>query len=132
MKILNGKLLGQTKSELDYFQEKIAQRCDRLENFLVKEQQQQAAVYKQGLEKVYYSQQVLGQQIKELETDRVNYFKKCSLPNSKSNKLIWLNFFMTLTVSTFAFLGITEANQNRCFTSFKPVNFFVSQPKIFT
>ena len=132
MKILNGKLLGQTKSDLDYFQEKIERKCDRLENSFVKEQQQQVAVYKQGLEKVYYSQQLLGKQIKELETDKVNYFKECSLPNSKSNKLIWLNFFMTLTVSTFAFLGITEANQNRCFTSFNSIHFLVSQPKIFT
>jgi hypothetical protein len=107
MKVINGKLLGQTKSDLDVFKEKIEQRCDRLEVSLSNQQQQQIAIYKEGLEKVYYLQQVLGRQIQELENNQLSWSEKVLLGSKQLNptKLLWLTFSTSVIFGSISIFG---------------------------
>jgi hypothetical protein len=107
MKVINGKLLGQTESDLDVFKEKIEQQCDRLEVSLSNQQQQQIAIYKEGLEKVYYLQQVLGRQIQELENNQLSWSEKVLLGSKQLNptKLLWLTFSTAVIFGSISIFG---------------------------
>ncbi len=107
MKVINGKLFGQTERDLDVFKEKIEHRCDRLEVSLSNQQQQQIAIYKDGLEKVYYLQQVLGRQIQELETNQLSWSEKVLLGSKqlKPTKLLWLTFSTSVIFGSLSIFG---------------------------
>jgi hypothetical protein len=132
MKIVNGKLFGQPRNDLDIFKENIERRCERLESFLSTEQQQQVTIYKQGLEKVYYLQQVLGRQIKDLEINQSNWLEK-SLANSdraKSTKLLWLNFSSSLILGSILIFGWFDYDsQHQCQAQKEPIKISISQNK---
>lgn len=132
MKVVNGKLLGQPSNDLDIFKEKIERRCDRLEISLSNEQQQQVKIYKQGLEKVYYLQQVLGRQIQDLETNQSNWLEK-SLVNSdrsKPTKLLWLTFSSSLILGLISIFGWFKYNfQHQCQATSKPIKISILQDK---
>jgi hypothetical protein len=122
MKVVNGKLFGQPRNDLDIFKENIERRCDRLESSL----------YKQGLEKVYYLQQVLGRQIQDLEINQSNWLEK-SLANSdqaKSTKLLWLNFSTSLILGSILIFGwFNYDSQPQCQAKNEPIKISISQDK---
>lgn len=124
MKVINGKLFGQANSDLEVFKEQIERRCDRLEITLSSEQQQQVKTYKQGLEKVYYLQQVLGRQIQDLETTQVDCLEKILIggKQDKSTKLLWLTFSTSLVIGLITVVNlVTYESIPQCQVKTKPI-----------
>lgn len=124
MKIVNGKLLGEPDNKLDIFQEQIEHRCDRLENSLSNEQHLQIETYKQGLEKIFYWQQVLGKKIQLVENNQLTSFEPtlALIKQYIPIKLIWLTFLSSLTIgliSMFSLIKVTP--QNQCQPTSEPI-----------
>ncbi len=117
MKIVNGKLFGQTSNDLDVFQEKIEHRCDRLEISLANKQQHQISTYKEGLEKIYYLQQILGQKIQAVENNQTDCLAEnfATIKQCIPSKLLWLTFSSSLTVGLITvFSWLKAAPQDKC------------------
>lgn len=107
MKIVNGKLLGQPKDDLDIFKEKIEERCDRIEILLSKKQEEQISKYQDNLEKIYYSQQILDKRIQAVENNQLNYFEGnlAIIKQYIPRKLLWLTLWSSLTIGLIFFLS---------------------------
>ena len=132
MKVLNGKLLGQTESDLDVFKENIEHRCDRLEVSLSNQQQQQIAIYKDGLEKVYYLQQALGRQIQELENNQLSWSEKVLLGSKqlKPTKLLWLTFSTSIIFGLLSIFGWLKYDyQPQCRANSESIQVITSENK---
>lgn len=124
MKIVNGKLFGQTSNDLDVFQEKIEHRCDRLEISLSNKQQHQISTYKEGLEKIYYLQQILGQKIQAVENNQTDCLTEnfATIKQYIPSKLLWLTFSSSLTVGLITlFSWLKAAPQDKCQPPHEPI-----------
>lgn len=124
MKIVNGKLFGQTKNDLEVFKEQIEQRCQSLEISLSNEQRQQIETYKQGLEKIYYLQQVLGKKLQTVENKQLESFES-NLVTIKQNiptKLLWLSFSTSLIIGAISLMGLLGSDaQYECQANSEPI-----------
>ena len=130
MKIDNGKLLGQASNDLDVFQEKIEHRCDQLEISLANEQQQQINTYKNGLEKIYYLQQILVRKIQAVENKQIDYSEEnlATAKQSFPTKLLWLTFSSSLTIGLITlFSWLKVASQHKCPSTSEPIKISILQ-----